>query len=400
MVTIQRNDLDSLFAALERRGLRIIGPTVRDEAVVLDFIHTSAALPRGRADEQAPGHYRLRERDDDALFGYAVGPLSWKQFLYPPLQTLLRARREGTPKRSGAPGFIIDTDAEAAVEPSLAFFGVRPCDLAAMVRFDSVFLGGPYRDPGYARRRQNSSIVPVNCPRPGGTCFCVSMGTGPKALGGYDIALTEVVQGDRHFFLAEPGTGRGSSALDDVPTTSSTAEEISAADCLLGEASRHMGRSLDTDGLRELFLKNFEHPRWQQTAQRCLACTNCTMVCPTCFCSTMDDTTDLTGSSAERRRRWDSCFTLEYSHIHGGSVRPSGMSRYRQWITHKLSSWVDQFGTFGCTGCGRCITWCPVGIDLTQEAEALRHPLTDPATLHRENTDGRPETHPAQPSVL
>jgi ferredoxin len=96
------------------------------------------------------------------------------------------------------------------------------------------------------------------------------------------------------------------------------------------------------------------------------------MACPTCFCTTVDDVTDLTGSQAVRSRRWDSCFSMDFSYIHGGSVRSSGASRYRQWLTHKLASWQDQFGASGCVGCGRCITWCPVGIDLTEEVEAIR----------------------------
>jgi Fe-S oxidoreductase len=96
------------------------------------------------------------------------------------------------------------------------------------------------------------------------------------------------------------------------------------------------------------------------------------MVCPTCFCATVEDATDLTGSATERRRVWDSCFSQEFSYIHGGSVRTSAGARYRQWITHKLATWHEQFGVSGCVGCGRCITWCPVGIDITAEARAVR----------------------------
>lgn len=400
MVTFPRTALDELISAMERRGFRVIGPTVRDGAIMLGTVHTSADLPVGRTDIQAPGEYRLKDRDDAALFGHAVGPDSWKRFLYPPLQTLLTSRREGTVRGSGTPGFTHDPHTDSSEETRFALFGIRPCDLAALARLDTVFLGGAYQDPQYAHRRLGAFAIVAQCSQPGGTCFCASTGTGPKAVSGFDIACTEVIDGGRHYFVATAASERGAAVLHDVHTTPSTKQEIAAANRAVDDAASRMGRHLEVQGLRDLFQQNYDHSRWQQTAQRCLACGNCTMVCPTCFCSTMEDVTDLTGRTAERRRRWDSCFTLDYSYIHGGSVRPSGMARYRQWITHKLSTWVDQFGTIGCTGCGRCITWCPVGIDITHEAAALRQPATDPVTRQRESVDGRSETRPAEPSVL
>ena len=142
-----------------------------------------------------------------------------------------------------------------------------------------------------------------------------------------------------------------------------------------------MGRELDTTDIRELLYRNYEHPRWDEVAERCLACGNCTMVCPTCFCTTVEDVTDLAGEHVERHQRWDSCFTIDYSHIHGGAVRGSTRSRYRQWMTHKLATWIDQFGSSGCVGCGRCITWCPVGIDITEEARAIRERATEATSV-------------------
>ncbi len=116
--------------------------------------------------------------------------------------------------------------------------------------------------------------------------------------------------------------------------------------------------------------ENLDHPIWDDIAARCLACTNCTLVCPTCFCSTVEDATDLLGT-ATRTRRWDSCFSSDFSNLHGHPVRSSTRSKYRQWMTHKLSYWYDQFGMSGCVGCGRCITWCPVAIDITAEMAQL-----------------------------
>lgn len=105
------------------------------------------------------------------------------------------------------------------------------------------------------------------------------------------------------------------------------------------------------------------------------------MVCPTCFCSSVHDVADLSGDNVERIRQWDSCFNLDFSYTKGGTVRDNTRSRYRQWLTHKLASWQDQFDSLGCVGCGRCITWCPVGIDLTEEVQAIRVKPTSKRTL-------------------
>jgi sulfhydrogenase subunit beta (sulfur reductase) len=211
----------------------------------------------------------------------------------------------------------------------------------------------------------------VNCGEAGGTCFCVSMDTGPKARAGFDLALTELLDGDDHRFLVEVGSAAGGAVLAGLPHGGASADDLARRRRSARTASR-MGRKLDTDGLKELLQSNPTHKRWDDVAKRCLTCANCTMVCPTCFCTTVEDHSDLTGQTAERVRKWDSCFTLDFSYIHGGSVRLEARSRYRQWMTHKLASWIDQFGTSGCVGCGRCITWCPVGIDITEEAAAIR----------------------------
>jgi formate hydrogenlyase subunit 6/NADH:ubiquinone oxidoreductase subunit I len=260
---------------------------------------------------------------------------------------------------------------------------VRACELRAMTVQDKVFAEGPYADPGYSKRRANLFIVAVNCGSPAGACFCVSMGAGPKARSDYDLALTEVCGEGRHYFVVECGSAQGKAVLDRIPHRAATDDETRAADVVIRGAEEHMGRTLDTTDIRDLLYRNAQGPRWEETAKRCLACANCTMVCPTCFCSTVEDTTSLSGDNAERWRVWDSCFTIDFSHIHGGSVRKSASSRYRQWITHKLASWHDQFGSSGCVGCGRCITWCPVGIDITEEVAALRQAEADTRTAKK-----------------
>jgi len=198
------------------------------------------------------------------------------------------------------------------------------------------------------------------------------MDAGPKVEAGFDLALTELIEQGRHLFVIEVGSAAGADVVRDLRPRHATEEEIAAAERVVARTGDQMGRSLETTGLKELLQANQSHPRWDEVAERCLTCGNCTNVCPTCFCTTIDDTTDLSGTTAERVRRWDSCFTLDFSYINGGNVRNSARSRYRQWMTHKLAHWIDQFGTSGCVGCGRCITWCPVGIDITEEAAAIR----------------------------
>jgi len=362
--TIERGAFDGLLAAIAARGYEVIGPTVRDGAIVYDSIATSADLPVGWTDDQEGGSYRLRRRDDEALFGYVVGPQSWKRLLHPPELSLWRATR-------GSDGGLgIEDDADDP--PAYAFVGVRSCELHAIAIQDRVMVGGDYPDPFYAARRDGAFLVAVNCTVAGGTCFCVSMDTGPRAESGYDIALTEVIEGGRHYFLCEAGSERGAAVLAAVEQAPAGAAEADAAAAGIANAAATQGRSMDTAGIKELLYDNYEHPRWDEVSERCLTCGNCTMVCPTCFCTTVEDSTDLTGGEAERTRRWDSCFTMDFSYVHGGSVRASARSRYRQWMTHKLATWIDQFGTSGCVGCGRCITWCPVAIDITEEVAAIR----------------------------
>ena len=360
---ILRADLQRLFDGLHARGYETIAPRVENGAIVYDEVTSVDELPAGWTDEQEGGFYRLERQDDSALFGYTVGPQSWKRYLSPPIRRLWRARKTGD-------GFEIVR--EDAPTPHYALIGVRACELHAIHHLDDVYLGGSTIDGDYQQRREAAFIVAVNCGKAGNTCFCASLGTGPAVGPGYDLALTELVTDREHAFVVTVGSERGADVLADVPHRPAEPAELGLAEAIVADTARHMGRTLETAGLKELLYRSFEHPHWDEVAERCLTCGNCTMVCPTCFCFTVEDTTDLTGQSAERWRRADSCFTTAFTFITSGSQRASAKARYRQWLTHKLATWQDQFGTLGCVGCGRCITWCPVGIDLTAEVAALR----------------------------
>ena len=361
-LVIDGSGFATLLDVLRADGREVLGPTVRDGAIALAPLASIDDLPRGVGDEQAPGHYRLRTRDDAAWFGYAVGPQGARRALFPPVLPLVQIRRR---------------DRQLAIEPATppvprrALVGVRPCELAALAIHDRVFTDGPHVDADYAARRAATFVVAVHCGAPAATCFCASMGTGPRAAAGFDLAATELCDG-AHRFVIEIGSAAGQAVMAQVPARPATPADLAAVRAVTDAAAAAMARAIAPAGLRDELLAALEHPRWQEVAARCLGCASCTLVCPTCFCTTIDDGVDLAGEVAIRTRRWDSCLTAGFAYVHGGSARPSLAARYRQWLTHKLATWHDQFGTAGCVGCGRCITWCPVGIDLTAEVAALR----------------------------
>ena len=393
-VLLAAGDLQSLIDALRNRGYRVLGPTRGPGAVTLGDVAGIDDLPRGVGDEQEAAHYRLRDRGDELFFGFATTVQSAKAALFPPDELLWRGVSDGTGftvERNRAVGAmtsggeaptgddasttdpaVVDRSA-ASADPAarpVAILGLRGCDLAAIGIQDHILLGRSAIDAHYAVRRADAFLVAVACGSPAATCFCASMGTGPAPGPGADLTMTELL--DPHRFLVEAGTTLGAEVLAQLPTTPANPNDLDAAAAVLEHATAAMGRQLRTDDLRDLLYASAESPRWNDVAARCLACTNCTSVCPTCFCTTISDVTDLAGRNGERHRVWDSCFSMEYSNLHGGAVRSSTASRYRQWLTHKLAAWTDQFGMSGCVGCGRCITWCPAGIDLTVEVAALR----------------------------
>jgi len=370
-VVIDTAGLSRLIAELRRRDYRVVGPTLRDNAIVLAEIDSADDLPAGWGVDVAPGTYRLRARGDRAAFGHSAGPQSWKQFLHPQRQLLW------------------SSDGEAPdPAPRYAFLGVRGCDLAAIAVLDRVMVGGEHPDGSYAGRRSGAFIVAVNCTEPGGLCFCASMGTGPACRKNFDLALTERIDGQAVSYLVEVGSEAGAEIVAELPRRVAEPVECAAAADEIASAATKMGRQMPDTDLRQLLIDSRESEHWSEVASRCLTCGNCTMVCPTCFCTSTEDVTDLTGEHAQRWSEWASCFELDFTFVHEGPVRVSGESRYRHWLTHKLSSWHDQFGTSGCVGCGRCIAWCPTGIDITEEMGVFASEHSEGmATFDRECAD-------------
>ncbi|WP_295797494.1 4Fe-4S dicluster domain-containing protein [uncultured Microbulbifer sp.] len=363
---LQAEHLEKLIQVIRGEGYQMLGPVLRDGAIVYDQITTTQDLPRGWSDSQEKGFYRVEPGNTGAYFGYAVGPTSWKKFLQLPQRQVWRAQKTDD-------GLDFVQIVEEA--PALAFLGIRSCELHAIGIQDRVFVDDQFCNEDYAHRRDRVLMIAVNCTSPAATCFCTSMNTGPEVTANTDLALTEVINDEEHYFLIASESYRGGQILQQLPLTPAAERHLKAAESAVQSAVYKMEqgpRSLDRAGVKDLLYRNYESPAWDLVAERCLSCANCTMACPTCFCSDVQDTTDLSGEHAERWERWDSCFTGDFSYITGGSVRPDTRSRYRQWMTHKLATWHDQFGSSGCVGCGRCITWCPVGIDITEEVQRIQ----------------------------
>jgi sulfhydrogenase subunit beta (sulfur reductase) len=355
--------LESLVTLLRQEGFQPVGPMVQDGHLKMDCLSTVGDLPRGWTTDADAGIFRLARRGDQAYFGFNLGQESWKKFLFPSQLPLIKTQRLEN---------RITFEAVADTAPPFAMIGVRACELAAIHVHDRTLRDGPYPEPAYTARRQAAFIVAVNCTESDAACFCASLGTGPGVGAGFDLALTELINGDEHVFLVRTGSARGAAVLAKLPRQPATAAQQEQVRELIQTAARSQTRSMKTNDLPGFLYDRYDHPQWDKVAGRCLSCSNCALVCPTCFCHAIVDQVDLEGEQAERWRYWDVCHMLDHSYIHGGWIRTTTRSRYRQWLTHKLATWIDQFGCLGCIGCGRCLVWCPVAIDLTAEIRAIR----------------------------
>lgn len=356
---LPRPRFQHLLAALAAAGYHCLGPKVRDGAIVYEELDSADDLPRGVHDLQQPGTYRLQRDDSPRCFAWANGPQALKPLLFAPREILWTSA-------AGSDGAIAFHPQMPEASPT-AVIGVRACDLAALRLQDQHFLEGPFPDPHYGVRRGNLFLVAVHCTHPAATCFCASTGDGPRAESGFDLALAELDEG----FIVTAGSPKGEILLGQLPLEVLDPAQQATADGEIAAAAQAQQRTLPSRNLRDGLFANLHHPRWDDVAQRCLSCANCSSVCPTCFCHAEMEEPALDGSHSAHYRQWDSCFTEGHSYIHGIVIRADTRLRYRQWLTHKLGSWHDQYGRSGCVGCGRCIAWCPVGIDITEEAAAV-----------------------------
>ncbi|HEX5825553.1 MAG TPA: 4Fe-4S dicluster domain-containing protein, partial [Candidatus Limnocylindrales bacterium] len=356
---LPRQELDRLFGALAADGRRIVGPTVADGAVVYDELHEAASLPHGWTADTAPGSYRLRSTGSQRAFDYGMPVTAWKRFTHPSIVPLTRARRDGD---------LVTVEAVDEPAPRLAFVGVRACEIAALDIQERAMRAGPAGDPDHAARRDAALVVAVECATAASTCFCTSMGTGPEVDSGADLVLSELDDG----FVVRAGSTAGTALVEGLALRPAAEVEVDSAAAQVAAVRATIGDPVPAAGLPARLRAALDHPRWEEVAERCLACANCTLVCPTCFCTSVGVASDLDGVDATTERRWDSCFTAGFGRVAGdGNFRPKVRDRYRQWLTHKFSTWWDQFGSTGCVGCGRCIAWCPVGIDVREELLAI-----------------------------
>lgn len=355
--------LQDLLDLLLQDGWTRIGPQVRDGQIVYDSLTSASALPWNVNDLQAPGRWSLQAippGPSPRAFAWANGPRGVKPWLFRPQENLLRIERDLRGRLKFIP--------QHAPAARLALIGVRPCDVRAILIQDRQFVHSQQPDPRYTAQRVGALIIAVNCTQPSDCCFCLSTGGSLRAEHGIDMAMTEA----DHGLVAEAFSARGQRLLEQLQLPLATSAEIASAEHALASAASQQRRQLPAaEQLRRELPRRSSHERWQQLSEQCLACGHCTAVCPTCFCHRQVEQPNLDGMSSLRYRQWDSCFANGHSLLSGSELRPDSGSRYRQWLTHKLAWWHEQFGTTGCVGCGRCISGCPAGIDLTQEAARL-----------------------------
>jgi ferredoxin len=296
------------------------------------------------------------ESPSQVLLEYRNAKESPKSVLFPQREALFRYRAEkGT----------AELDVPSNAEKGQVLFGIRPCDARGLLLLDKVF-GSGCCDPYYMDKRRNTIVVSLGCAEPNPSCFCLSMGGGPCSSEGSDLLLLDL--DDR--YIAEAVNEKGAALLEDQAFEKSDEKSLSLAKKTKKHAEASMKPVVRKEDLEEELERLFNDPVWKDVAESCLSCGICTYLCPTCHCFDICD--EASGQVGERIRVWDSCqFPLFTEQASGFNPRPTNRERFRQRIMHKLSYLPKSQSMTGCVGCGRCVTECPVNLDIREVMASL-----------------------------
>jgi len=296
-------------------------------------------------------------------FAYQNTRLSPKGIVYPPSERMFEVSLE-----EKDPDANIYREAEKDYTPQ-ALVGIRPCDAQGFQLVRRNFDNPEYRDPWWVKRFESTTLVGLGCAEPCATCFCTSTGGGPFRASGLDVLLQDV--GER--FLVKPVTDKGVQFLEEAGGGKEAGEDLSREAMVLEKSAlEKMGSRVPTSRLKDMSINElFDAPFWEEVAFGCINCGTCTYLCPTCWCFDIQD--EVHGKQGDRIRNWDSCmFPLFTLHGSGHNPRDKKVRRVRQRFMHKLKYYVDRYGEgIQCSGCGRCVRYCPVNIDIREVAERM-----------------------------
>jgi sulfhydrogenase subunit beta (sulfur reductase) len=331
---IKKEDIADFLDTL-LKDYEVFAPVKRDRLVVFDQIHS------GR----------------EAFLTFTATVMSPKEILLPQSETLFTYSSTDS---------AADLEVPSGREKPRLIFGIHPCDVKSLVFLDRIFNEEEYKDVYYLERRKGMVVVSMGCIKPRLTCFCTSVGGGPFSTEGSDLQLVDI--GDE--YVVQVLSDKGEKLLGKARLEDAGEDKVSLMRRVAEDAEASMAPKLNIDGLKEKLDKMFDDPIWDVLTEKCLSCGVCTYLCPTCYCFDIVDEARVSGG--ERIRLWDSCqfplFTLQAS---GENPRPTSKERYRQRIMHKFSYLIDNCGRIGCVGCGRCVTECPVNLDIRQIITAI-----------------------------
>jgi len=345
-------ELTQIVAVLMAEGYTVIGPKDKKLALNLEKLSSPDELALGFVSEEKEGYYRLKPAKTLAID--AAKPMNSPKYYTEKANQLLYTASQ------------VNNQWEfktAVVEPEpIAFFGLNACDVASLYILDLTFKQ-EFKDPVYEKNRQAVQfVVGVNCTHPGNNCFCSTYNTGPRLTYPYDLGLTCLGE----TYLVEAGSQKGKEVLAKLKSEPASQAHLQQKETLLEKAKKQMSKAFNLKKACQVLADNYEHPYWDEPSERCLSCANCINVCPTCYCYQIYRRANLSADEVAVFRSLDACHHLEFAAVHGGNFRPRRVDRLRHWVNHKIFWTIEQYGVPGCVGCGRCITWCPTAIDITE----------------------------------